>query len=135
MEARVTKVVRVSARFSNSLARRRFRPNQEKVRSTTQRRGRTILKTRAELAKLAVERGAAERQMRPSRRRPLPRRRRSTQQARTPRPQPNSPAASLRNFLLRRLQPREELSALQGLHQRGNFDCCEIGEGVRDRIR
>src|SRR4029077_6672864 len=41
MEARVTKVARVSARFSKSLARRRFRPNQEKVRSTTQRRGRT----------------------------------------------------------------------------------------------
>jgi hypothetical protein len=41
MQARVTKVARVSARFSKSLARRRFRPNQEKVRSTTQRRGRT----------------------------------------------------------------------------------------------
>src|SRR5713226_6699177 len=41
MLARVTKVARVSARFSKSLARRRFRPNQEKVRSTTQRRGRT----------------------------------------------------------------------------------------------
>jgi hypothetical protein len=41
MEARVTKVARVSARFSKSLARRRFPPNQEKVRSTTQRRGRT----------------------------------------------------------------------------------------------
>ena len=41
MEARVTKVSRVSARFSKSLARRRLRPNQEKVRSTTQRRGRT----------------------------------------------------------------------------------------------
>jgi hypothetical protein len=40
MEARVTKVARVSARFSKSLASRRFRPNQEKVRSTTQRRGR-----------------------------------------------------------------------------------------------
>jgi hypothetical protein len=35
MEARVTKVARVSARFSKSLARRRFRPNQEKVRSTS----------------------------------------------------------------------------------------------------
>ena len=35
IEARVTKVDRVTARFSNSLARRRFRPNQEKVRSTT----------------------------------------------------------------------------------------------------
>jgi hypothetical protein len=33
----VTKVASVSARFSKSLARRRFRPNQEKVRSTTQR--------------------------------------------------------------------------------------------------
>ncbi len=32
MEARVTKVARVSARFSKSLARRRFRPNHEKVR-------------------------------------------------------------------------------------------------------
>jgi len=41
MEARVTKLARVSARFSKSLARRRFRPNQEKVRSTTRRRGRT----------------------------------------------------------------------------------------------
>src|SRR6202045_3778110 len=41
MEARVTKVTKVSARFSKSLARRRFRPNQEKARSTTQRRGRT----------------------------------------------------------------------------------------------
>jgi hypothetical protein len=41
MEARVTRVARVSARFSKSLARRRLRPNQEKVRSTTQRRGRT----------------------------------------------------------------------------------------------
>jgi hypothetical protein len=34
-------VARVSARFSKSMARRRLRPNQEKVRSTTQRRGRT----------------------------------------------------------------------------------------------
>jgi hypothetical protein len=34
MEARVTKVARVSARFSNCLARRRFRPNQEKVRGS-----------------------------------------------------------------------------------------------------
>src|SRR5439155_6048630 len=33
MQARVTKVARVSARFSKSLARRRFRPDQEKVRS------------------------------------------------------------------------------------------------------
>ena len=41
MEARVTKLARVSARFSKSFARRRFRPNQAKVRSTTQRRGRT----------------------------------------------------------------------------------------------
>src|SRR5204863_9863377 len=41
MEARVTKVARVSARFSKSLARRRLRSNQEKVRSTTQRRGKT----------------------------------------------------------------------------------------------
>jgi hypothetical protein len=31
----------VSARFSKSLARRRLRPNHEKVRSTTHRRGRT----------------------------------------------------------------------------------------------
>ena len=37
----LTKVAKVSARFSTSFARRRFRPNQEKVRSTTQRRGRT----------------------------------------------------------------------------------------------
>ncbi len=36
--ARVTKASRVAARFSKSLARRRFRPNQEKVRSTTHRR-------------------------------------------------------------------------------------------------
>ena len=41
MEARVTKVARVSVRFSKSLTRRRLRPNQEKVRSTTQRRGST----------------------------------------------------------------------------------------------
>src|SRR5215472_283655 len=41
IEARVTKVVRVSARFSKSLASRRLRPNQEKVRSTTQGRGST----------------------------------------------------------------------------------------------
>ena len=41
MEARATKAPRVSARFSKSLARRRFLPNQEKVRSTTQRRGST----------------------------------------------------------------------------------------------
>src|SRR4029077_11152011 len=41
MEARATKAPRVSARFSKSLARRRLRPKQEKVRSTTQRRGRT----------------------------------------------------------------------------------------------
>ena len=41
MEARATKAPRVSARFSKSLARRRFLPNQEKVRSTTQRRGKT----------------------------------------------------------------------------------------------
>jgi hypothetical protein len=41
MQARVTKVASVSARFSKSLARRLLRPNQEKVRSTTQRRGRT----------------------------------------------------------------------------------------------
>lgn len=40
MEARATKAPRVLARFSKSLARRRLRPNQEKVRSTTQRRGR-----------------------------------------------------------------------------------------------
>ena len=37
MEAKVTKVTRVSARFSKSLLRRRFLPNQEKVLSTTQR--------------------------------------------------------------------------------------------------
>src|SRR6476646_3968 len=37
MDARVTKVARISARFSESLARRRFCQNQEKVRSTTQR--------------------------------------------------------------------------------------------------
>src|SRR5215472_135928 len=41
IEARVTKLVRLSARFSKSLASRRLRPNQEKVRSTTQRRGST----------------------------------------------------------------------------------------------
>src|SRR6202042_46173 len=41
MAARVTKAARVSARFSWSFARRRLRPNQEKVRSTTQRRGAT----------------------------------------------------------------------------------------------
>jgi hypothetical protein len=37
----MTKLAKVSARFSKSLAGRGFRPNQEKVRSTTQRRGRT----------------------------------------------------------------------------------------------
>jgi hypothetical protein len=41
MAARVTKVSRVPARFSKSLARRRSRLNQEKLSSTTQRRGRT----------------------------------------------------------------------------------------------
>ena len=35
------RVAIVSARFSKSLARRRLRPNQQQVRSTTQRRGRT----------------------------------------------------------------------------------------------
>ena len=35
IEARVTKVARVSAKFSKSLARRWLRPNQEKMRSTT----------------------------------------------------------------------------------------------------
>src|ERR1700736_2826550 len=30
--------------------------------------------------------------------------------------------------------PREQLSPFHGLHQRGNLDCCEIGESVRDRI-
>jgi AraC-like DNA-binding protein len=56
MEARVTKVARVSAGFSKSLARRRFRPSQEKVRSTTQRRGRT---TKA-LLQLEVEAGVGK---------------------------------------------------------------------------
>ena len=41
MEARVTKAAKVSERTSKSLAKRRFHRNQEKVRSTTQRRGRT----------------------------------------------------------------------------------------------
>src|SRR6202044_1988779 len=41
MAARVTKAARVSARFSSSFARRRFRPNQGKVRSPPQRRGDT----------------------------------------------------------------------------------------------
>ena len=36
----MTNVAKVSGRFSKSLARRRFRPNQEKVCSTTQPRGR-----------------------------------------------------------------------------------------------
>src|SRR5271169_2890061 len=53
MEARVTKVARVSARFSKSLARRRFRPNHEKVRSTIQRRGRTT-KAFASLLRLTI---------------------------------------------------------------------------------
>jgi hypothetical protein len=39
MEARVTKVARVSPRFSKSSARHRFRPNQEKVRSRTAAEG------------------------------------------------------------------------------------------------
>ena len=43
MEARATKAPKVSVRFSKSLARRRLRPNQEKVRSTTRRRGRIRL--------------------------------------------------------------------------------------------
>ena len=37
MEARVTKVARVSAKFSKSLARRRLRPSQEEVRSPPDR--------------------------------------------------------------------------------------------------
>jgi hypothetical protein len=41
MAARVTKVSRVPARFSKSVARQRSRLNQEKLSSTTQRRGRT----------------------------------------------------------------------------------------------
>jgi hypothetical protein len=41
IEAMVTKVARISARFSKSLASRRLRPNQEKVRPTTHRRGST----------------------------------------------------------------------------------------------
>ena len=43
IEAIATKAARVSARFSKSLARRRLRPNQEKVRSTTQRRAVAVL--------------------------------------------------------------------------------------------
>jgi hypothetical protein len=39
MEARAAKAPRVSGRFSKSLPTRRLRPNQEKVRSTTQRLG------------------------------------------------------------------------------------------------
>src|SRR6516164_2820054 len=38
IEARVTKQARVAAWLSKSLASRRFRPNQEKMRSTSQRR-------------------------------------------------------------------------------------------------
>ena len=34
-------MAKVLAKFSKSFARRRFRPNREKVRSTSQRRGRT----------------------------------------------------------------------------------------------
>jgi len=39
--ARVTQARSVSAKFSQSLASRRLRPNHEKARSTTQRRGNT----------------------------------------------------------------------------------------------
>ncbi len=39
IDARTTKVCSVVARFSQSLARRRLRPNHENVLSTTQRRG------------------------------------------------------------------------------------------------
>jgi len=46
IEARATKAPRVSVRLSKSLARRRLRPNQEKVRSTTQRRGRATIRRR-----------------------------------------------------------------------------------------
>ena len=55
MKARVTKVARGSARCSKSLARRRFGPNQEKVRSTIQRRGRT---TKPFVSSLRFRRGA-----------------------------------------------------------------------------
>jgi hypothetical protein len=43
MEARVTKVARISAWFSKSLARRRLRPNHEKVRSTARRGDEALL--------------------------------------------------------------------------------------------
>ena len=39
IEATVTKVTKISSRFSKSLARRRFRTNQDKPRSTIQRLG------------------------------------------------------------------------------------------------
>src|SRR5262249_8092391 len=41
LEARITKGAKVSGDFSKSWGGRRLRPNHEKVRSTTQRRGRT----------------------------------------------------------------------------------------------
>ena len=41
VQAMATNAARVQVRFSKSLARRRLRPNQEKVRSTTQRGGNT----------------------------------------------------------------------------------------------
>jgi len=43
MEARVTKVAMVFARFSKSFASRRLRPNQKKVRPTSQQPGRTTI--------------------------------------------------------------------------------------------
>jgi hypothetical protein len=60
MEARVTKVARVSGRFSKSLARRRLRPNQEKVPSTTQRCGSTTKPFLSSLRlTIAMRRGGA----------------------------------------------------------------------------
>ncbi len=54
MEARVTKVARVSPRFSKSLARRRFRPDQEKVRSTGDQRLQTRPLRIPQIARIAV---------------------------------------------------------------------------------
>jgi hypothetical protein len=55
MEARVTRVGRVSGRVSKSLVRRRLRPNHENVRSSTQRRGRTTLHVVAPLDDLHAQ--------------------------------------------------------------------------------
>ena len=53
MDARVTKVARVRARFSKRLARGRFRPNEGKLRSTIAMRSRGRGELSAEIAEIA----------------------------------------------------------------------------------